>query len=224
VNATCYMCDLPGTSREHAPPACLFPEHASLGRDLRRNLITVPSCDTHNSHKSKDDEFLRAVLTMAAGPSSSAATHQFFGKVVRAAERQPVAYGAFFSNLEVQKKKRGDRPLQLDRRRFDSCIDHIAKAIYFHTYATKWSLPMFVVSPNFYLGSENEQLVAHEPTIQAVEATKRYLESEPNRGENAEVFVYRIRHTEGTFGFAALFYERFEVFAASSVTLVEGAA
>ena len=224
MNATCYMCDLPETSREHAPPVCLFPEQASLGRDLRRNLVTVPSCDTHNSQKSKDDEFLRTVLTIAAGPGSAVASHQFFGKVTRAAQRQPVTYGAFFPNIEIEKQKEGDRALQLDRKRFDSCIDHIAKAIFFHAYASKWSLPMFVVSPGFYLGPESEHHVVHQPSIQAAEVTKRFLENEQNRGENGDVFLYRIRHTDGMYAFAALFYEKFEVFAVSSATLVAGAA
>jgi hypothetical protein len=64
--STCYMCDSPETSREHAPPLCFFPETKDVGRDLRRNLVTVPSCDVHNSKKSKDDEFFRSLVLMAA--------------------------------------------------------------------------------------------------------------------------------------------------------------
>ena len=60
------MCDAPSTSREHAPPISLFPEADVFGRDVRRNLITVPSCDAHNSMKSKDDEVFRAVILMQA--------------------------------------------------------------------------------------------------------------------------------------------------------------
>lgn len=53
------MCDQPATSREHVPPACLFPEEKDIRTSLfRNNLITVPSCDLHNSKKSTDDEFL----------------------------------------------------------------------------------------------------------------------------------------------------------------------
>ena len=58
--ATCYMCTSAATSVEHVPPRCLFPEQKDLpiGVDLRKQLITVPSCDIHNSRKSKDDEYL----------------------------------------------------------------------------------------------------------------------------------------------------------------------
>ena len=56
------MCDSSARSREHVPPRNLFPEaHESGGVDYRINLITVPSCDAHNSAKSKDDEFLMLV-------------------------------------------------------------------------------------------------------------------------------------------------------------------
>jgi hypothetical protein len=65
IVSTCYMCDSLETSREHAPPRCFFPESKAIGRNLRVNLITVPSCDIHNSEKSKDDEFLRSVILMS---------------------------------------------------------------------------------------------------------------------------------------------------------------
>src|SRR5207249_7535044 len=55
----CYMCDRQATSHEHVPPKCIFPERKDTdGQDLRAQLITVPSCDIHNSKKSKDDESL----------------------------------------------------------------------------------------------------------------------------------------------------------------------
>jgi hypothetical protein len=55
----CYMCDAPATSKEHVPPKCIFPERKdSDGQYLREGLITVPSCELHNSKKSADDEFL----------------------------------------------------------------------------------------------------------------------------------------------------------------------
>ena len=52
---TCYMCDSIATTREHVPPKCLFPEKKDIGDDIyRQNLITVPSCDKHNTSKSQE--------------------------------------------------------------------------------------------------------------------------------------------------------------------------
>src|SRR6185369_1818743 len=54
---TCYMCDKATVSREHAPPLGFFPE------DRRVNLITVPSCKTHNNDNSDDVRYVRDIIT-----------------------------------------------------------------------------------------------------------------------------------------------------------------
>ena len=122
---TCYMCDSAGTSREHAPPTCFFPSAQEIGRDLRRNLITVPSCDRHNSLKSKDDEYLRAVIVMTA-VQNKVGQHQFFGKLLPAVTRRPHAYKSFFADKGTVAKGK-DRALQIDRKRFNSCLSSNSK-------------------------------------------------------------------------------------------------
>ena len=92
----CYMCDAPATSREHAPPLCLFPEFKDVPVTCGAGLITAPSCDAHNGAKSKDDEFLRAMILMTAAPASEAAKNLFMGKLLRAAKRKPLVRQAFF--------------------------------------------------------------------------------------------------------------------------------
>ena len=64
-NINCYMCDNIATSHEHVPPQCLFPKMKEIdnGKDYRKSLIRVPSCDEHNSKKSSDDEYLRNILS-----------------------------------------------------------------------------------------------------------------------------------------------------------------
>ena len=62
------MCSQIATSKEHVPPVCLFPEEKDIKTSIfRNNLITVPSCELHNSKKSKDDEFLVACLAGIVG-------------------------------------------------------------------------------------------------------------------------------------------------------------
>jgi len=90
------MCASLATSREHTPPSCFFPEESAFGRDLRKNLVTVPSCDHHNSKKSKDDEFFRAAILMATAQHSDAGRHQFFQKLLVASARMPHVHEAFF--------------------------------------------------------------------------------------------------------------------------------
>src|SRR6266850_2946355 len=87
----CYCCEQLGTTDEHVPPKCLFPERKDLpaGIDLRRNLITVPSCPTHNLEKSGDDEYLMYVLTMNL-PAEKIAEYHFSTKVLRGINRRPL--------------------------------------------------------------------------------------------------------------------------------------
>jgi hypothetical protein len=80
----CYACGSPATGREHVPPKCLFP--TELNKDYRKNLVTVPSCDTHNTSKSDDDEFLLASLAGIIGCNNIGLTHKFT-KVNRAIRR-----------------------------------------------------------------------------------------------------------------------------------------
>ncbi len=213
---TCYMCDSVGTSREHAPPACLFPSAQEIGRDLRRNLITVPSCDRHNSLKSKDDEYLRAVIVMTA-VQNKVGQHQFFGKLLPAVARRPHAYKSFFTDKGTVAKGK-DRALQIDRKRFNNCIDHLARAIFFDAFERKWQLPISIISPNLFSGIHSDQIVPHPPTEIATAASKQFLGGEPIKGENPEVFKYRFRYDEAdeSYTFAAIFYDWFEVFSFSS--------
>lgn len=211
------MCDAPATSREHAPPSSFFPHADVFGKDVRRNLITVPSCDAHNSNKSKDDEFLRAAILLQAAQSSPAARHQFFAKLLRASARKPDAYRAFFTDrgtLDAGKL----HAMQLDRDRFDECIDRLARALFFDAFKQRWTLPIGVVSPNFYSAIAADQAVPHAPTLEIVAVSQAYLGASPNRGANPEVFEYRLRHDEAeqSFAFAARFYESFEVYGFSS--------
>jgi hypothetical protein len=86
----CYMCAQNSTSREHVPPKCVFPEQKDAdGRNYRKELITVPSCDLHNSQKSKDDEYLMVVLTSYFNNNQAAET-QIKSKIARAWAKNPV--------------------------------------------------------------------------------------------------------------------------------------
>ena len=217
---TCYMCEAAETSREHSPPSCLFPVMKDIGRDLRQNLVTVPSCDDHNSKKCKDDEFLRALILHVAVQSSEIAQNQFMGKLLRAAKRKPHTYSNFFTD-EGTLANGSLRALRIDRGRFDRCIDHLMRALYFDTYKEKWVLPILVTSPSFFSNIENDNAVPHQPIHDAVDVTKEFLKHEIIKGQNPEVFKYRVRYDEATriYAFAAIFYDFFEVYSLSSPDL-----
>lgn len=211
------MCDATKTSREHAPPECLFPEKKDIGQDMRRNLITVPSCDIHNSKKSEDDEFLRAIILFSAVKYNKVAEHQFLGKFLRGVARSSKKYSDYvddkgtISNGEYHM-------LKVDRARFDNCIEHIARAIFFYEYKMKWELPIHAASPNFYSGKSNDAATQHNLCIEAIEVTRKYLYEQPIQGENPKVFKYRTKYDEAacSYAFAGIFYDFFEIYTFSS--------
>ena len=192
------MCDAPATTREHAPPLCLFPEAATLGRDLRKKLITVPSCDQHNSVKSNDDEFFRATLIALAAEHSQAGQNQLFQKALQ-------------GELPDQKL-----PVQIDRDRFDKCVDHLARALLFHEFGKKWTHRLQIWSPQFVV-PKNGVVAPHEPSVNASRLAMRALGMEEFRGENPEVFKYKAwRGSDLRGDFVALeaeFYGLFKAFA-----------
>lgn len=54
---TCYICGKQACSSEHAPARSFFP------KSMRTNLIQVPSCEEHNESTSKDDEYVRLIIS-----------------------------------------------------------------------------------------------------------------------------------------------------------------
>jgi hypothetical protein len=92
----CYMCEAPKTSDEHVPPKCLFPEQKDSpdGKDYRKNLITVPSCDIHNSAKSQEDEYFLMYMATNAFANQAASLHQNT-KLLRTLDYNPRVWAMF---------------------------------------------------------------------------------------------------------------------------------
>lgn len=138
MNQTCYMCESEATSMEHVPPKCLFPEKKDLPAeiDLRKNLIKVPSCDKHNSHRSLDDEYFMFVIALAFRGNNHREKH-FDTKILRAAKRKPHILPTILQNLTTVYLKEQDGPLiesaafQVDIGRFEKVVQHVACGIFF---------------------------------------------------------------------------------------------
>jgi hypothetical protein len=127
------MCDAPATGREHVPPKCIFPNGASH----RMKLISVPSCDRHNSEKSKSDELLRFVLAAAPGVNELALT-VVEGSVMRSLDYSPSLVDTFMPGLQlVQCGQFETGGFRLDRGRFDCSVTSIVCGLFFHETGRK---------------------------------------------------------------------------------------
>ncbi len=158
---TCYMCEERATTKEHAPPRCIFPNKKDVadGTDYRKNLITVPSCPEHNSTKSKDDEYLLYLLS-ASFSSNDVGLNQFMTKVKRAMTRKPLLASTLGSSAKPVRIHDTETDilheafaLSIDNDRVNSVIEHCARALYFYQKNNKFigsvkTLSAFLLIPD----------------------------------------------------------------------------
>ena len=212
---TCYACESEATSDEHAPPKCLFPERKDTPHrvDYRVNLITVPSCEAHNSSKSRDDEYLLHALA-GSYTSSDVGLTQFITKVRRAFERAPSKASSFVrrSRPVLLKRNAADEWEQgaeviVEAERLDLVLGNCARALYFHQTAEKFIGPVHVITAfTMYKHPEVQANITS-----SVEAVRTHFASRERRGENPAVFWYKFEDGESTATFLMCFYSASEV-------------
>ena len=201
---TCYACADPPTTNEHVPPKCLFPERKDVpeGVDLRRNLITVPSCEEHNLRKSGDDEYLLHILSFNL-PANRTADGQVTTKIARAMERRPalskLLMGAQQSVLVIDDRTREiyeTAEVALDGVRFERTLNLIALGIYFHHYRTRWKGNLRVC-PEFISFPYEANASEISASVSAFALCAEQLFSGANHyGENPDVFSYQFVHPD----------------------------
>lgn len=192
------MCNSPKTSVEHVPPRALFPKpEDSPGVDLRKQLITVPSCDIHNSAKSQDDEYLMYALAFGIQNNPTAST-QIKTKIVRALARNTSVAKLMtrcHAPVQVEDITTGIREetiaLKIDMSRIKQAFDHIGRALYLHHYKSKWmgsiqSIQLFMLD----IGDESSQEY-NASLVSLYNNMEKLLSNQPSCGENPEVFTYK---------------------------------
>ena len=190
---TCYMCDVPATSREHVPPRCLFPESKDIDGDYRQNLLTVPSCDEHNSGKSADDEFLMVSLAGIIGNNSIGYSHKF-SKVNRAIYRssfsllnQALANQKWYL-IEFGPNKFIDVVWGTpDYDRLLRCFDRVARGVHMSHFGRKFSGETRTILG--YVPCDSPNAGEFQRFIRDKVATE--LKGKPRLGDNPEVFNFQ---------------------------------
>ena len=202
MNDYCYYCGQPATSNEHVPPKTIFPKPKDSpdGRDYRQNLLTVRSCDIHNTEKSKEDEYLLYVLAMSL-PANDVARSQFLTKVRRAIERRPRLIERLLLKTEevivhdtVSNEWHKTLAIQPEKHRLVAIFTCIAKALYFYEKRCVWPgnvsvLIEFMLS--FHDLSQNERQRLLEQQLNSA------LSNVPHKGENPDVFSYQFVEADG---------------------------
>ncbi len=177
--AKCYMCDNESTSVEHAPPKSFFPANH------RTNLVTVPSCKEHNEDTSKDDEYVRNLITVSIDNNQTAIDH-FFEKSLKSFKRSPALAATVRSSLrEVSDFRPDAHAFQIDRTRFDRTVRKIAYALFYKEYGQTWNRLLAVLTNQ--LKNADMTLDHLGVLFDGLSEAFDYLEL---KGENGSVFKY----------------------------------
>ena len=218
-NQICYMCGNLANSKEHVPPVCLFPEEKDIKTSIfRNNLITVPSCDLHNSRKSKDDEFLMACLAGIVGNNVIGFFHNIT-KVKRALDRKGDEYVHILmkdpQNKTIRNSKGHVFPIVVGRPHFDrlrTCFHHVSCGLYYHKFNRVFDGQCHIIMD--FITYEDAEAEKYKLLC------RKRFEMEPNQpkreGNNPEIFRYEFVAPD-EFGLIALrmtFYEGASVFVA----------
>lgn len=215
----CYMCDRVATSREHVPPRSLFPELRDLGRDYRKDLITVPSCDLHNMSKSRDDEFLMVSLAGIVGNNSLGYQHKLT-KVDRAVRRTA---NRLLDNVLARRKT--VQTIQLNSNKFidviwgtpnvarlNNCFEHIARGIYHSHFGVRFQGRVQILLG--YLFHDEPDAKTWVEFIH--DRSELDLQGKPCLGQNPDVFYYQVTDYDehGLFMMRLCFYGGLNVYVA----------
>lgn len=198
----CYMCDQTVVGVEHVPPRCLFPKAKDLpnGLDLRKNLITVPSCADHNSEKSREDQYFLNVITSLESINDVGREH-YSRQIRRQNERNPSIL-ARFADRAVYIDKRFAHKVEIDR--LDLFVEHFAYALYFAHFGNRWGGNLGWV-PEFL--SREPDIEAEHTRFAIIKESNREFKDVPHKGAHHQVFIYQVLETKARCKMRLHFYE-----------------
>lgn len=183
---TCYICGQEAKSKEHTPARCYFPEKS----EYRKNLITVPSCKTHNEDTSKDDEYVRNLIAMSLG-TNAVAYKQFLEKTIEGFKK---SIGLLKATTGIKMNVSiGGAPsyaFQIDRGRFDKTMRKTAYALFYNEYKQPWNRELIVATRNLY----TDKLQQDEFGALVADFERSFPQNKFD-GKNPQVFKYRFGDT-----------------------------
>ena len=204
----CYLCVGNGITKEHVPAKCFFPI------DKRINLMTVPSCELHNTKTSLDDEYIRNVISLTRG------TNEIAGKLFEDKGFKSMLNSSGLARVMTKNPQRlnfvkddetsTNLTFMVDRFRFDNGLRKIAFGLYFYNYKETWMTELFIATEHFittdYLPDPIAKKIKNLPDLKV---------SAKYHGYNQDVFKYAFVESESHIQKLLLmnFYNFFEVWA-----------
>lgn len=201
TNLTCYMCNNPATSKEHAPPRALFPKDERF----RKNLIKVPSCEKHNQELSNSDQILFQLLVVQhiiGNEPFKILSQQYLNKksinysrkintLVNKIEK--VTPVLLVNNVTGEHTQTGMIELNNSIRSFYSSLEKLGCALYFHEFKKKLIGNFFT---HLDILVKKDEMVTNVQNLYNLSTQIMDQNKISFKGENPEVFQYRILETK----------------------------
>lgn len=205
----CYLCDEPAVSVEHVPPKCLFPKVKDLpaGVDLRKNLITVPSCEAHNSEKSRDDVYFQNVITGCDCINNVGREHYL--RQIRRQHKHSTSVLARFAQNALTVDGRFGHEVEIER--LDNFAEHLGHALYFAHFGKRWHGELRWV-PEFLSRLTAPDTEAEQNRLDLIELNDQEFREVSQHGANPSVFSYQVIETDGHCKMRLHFYEGCKIF------------
>jgi hypothetical protein len=185
----CYMCEKPGSTTEHIPPRCFFPEK----EEFRKNLITVHSCPEHNNGKSEEDEYMRILFV---GTTTTVPDAELTGSTIRSLRRKK----RLARDIEWESQTR--KGYAVDENRINAYLTCIAKGVYRHAFDEKFNGSVNIITHFLDNFTKKRDLRKWNKEAQRafmwrrLFAAKPLLPELPWAGENPDIFRYRIARSD----------------------------
>lgn len=128
---TCYACDEPATTKEHAPPKGFFPP------GKRQGLITVPSCSIHNCDNAPDVEYVRNAVVCHAGLNETG--ELLIDTAKRSFDHSPALFSRTFQSFVVRSAGEQVATYKADLNRVRAMMTAVAQALHYRDQRQKWS-------------------------------------------------------------------------------------
>lgn len=180
---SCFLCNSTATSVEHVPAKCFFPE------GKRINLITVPSCRTHNEDTSLDDQYIQTIIAMAKGDNDTAVSH-FRNKRITGFRKtlgleKLITRNPKFFNFIKDDDSTKNLTYEVKRIRFDRVARKIAYGLHFHKFKTVWKKELAISTGR--LGCPNNK---PNPVFEELQKHVYLKTNVIFEGNNPDVFKY----------------------------------
>lgn len=227
----CYSCDKRATNWEHAPPKGFFPtrKHGfrdSAGRDHRKNLVMVPSCDDHNNPKSQSDDYAMTVVGIMSavygGGLNEANPHPFALDLIRRVQRGPRLRASIIESATPVVTSAGKLlSAEVDTETINEVIEATVRALFFHEHgwARRWPGRCHVHNPHFRMPDLASGPAANEIELAISGFDEQRGRAHPGwalKGEHPDVFAYQLAETApGRPSMRLLFYGVFTFLAFS---------